>query len=115
MGTHLRSPHCVDILNNMPADLIIDERHVFPDGASFAHIRIWKVPKPVKGSRHDYKYSLAFVVDGRCVLRYDNERGKGDHRHWQDDESSYAFISIEKLLADFRDDVMRWRDENGAT
>lgn len=27
------------------------------------------------------KYSLARVADGACVLRYDNEAGKGDHRH----------------------------------
>ena len=105
----------VDIINNMPAELVIDERHPFPDGISFAHIRIWKVPQPVEGSGHCYKYSLVYVVEGRCVLRYDNERGKGDHRHWNDSETDYAFTSMEKLLADFRDDITRWRDENRTT
>ncbi len=93
----------------------MDERHPFPDGISFAHIRIWKVPQPVAGSLRHYKYSLAFVVEGNCVLRYDNERGKGDHRHWNGQEAPYAFVSMEKLLEDFRTDITRWRDENGST
>jgi len=24
---------------------------------------------------HDYKYALAYVVAGQCVIRYDNEAG----------------------------------------
>ena len=42
----------------MPAELVIDERHPFPDGISFAHIRIWKVPQPVEGSGHCYKADI---------------------------------------------------------
>ena len=103
------------MVDNMPAKLVIDERHPFPDGISFAHIRIWKVPYPVEGSEHHYKYSLVYVVKGRCVLRYDNERGKGDHRHWNDAESPYAFTNMSQLLADFREDIERWRDENRTT
>jgi hypothetical protein len=30
---------------------------------------------------HELWYRLALVVGGKCVLRYDNEAGKGDHRH----------------------------------
>lgn len=41
-------------------------------------------------------------------IRYDNERGKGDHRHFGEQEEDYAFTSIEKLLADFQSDVERW-------
>lgn len=44
--------------------------------------------------------SLALIVGGECVLRYDNERGKGDHRHFRDQESTYAFVSVEKLMDD---------------
>lgn len=69
----------------------------------------------MKGSGHRYKYSLVYVVEGRCVLRYDNEWGKGDHRHWNDTESPYIFTSMHQLLADFRDDITRWRDENRTT
>jgi hypothetical protein len=35
----------------------------------------------VRGSRHQYKYRLVLVVNDDCVLRYDNEAGKGDHKH----------------------------------
>ena len=35
------------------------------------------------------KYRLAFVVEEACVVRYDNERSKGDHRHYGDTEESY--------------------------
>lgn len=68
---------------------------------------IWVVPKAVPGSAHGYKYSLALIVDGECVLRYDNERGKGDHRHFRDQESTYAFVSMERLLDDFQAEVQR--------
>ncbi len=42
---------------------------------------IWRVPTPLRGSAHLFKYRLALIVDDVCVLRYDNEAGKGDHRH----------------------------------
>ena len=38
------------------------------------------------------------VVDGVCVLRYDNETGKGDRRHIKGAETSYAFTNCERLL-----------------
>ena len=62
---------------------------------------VWQVPNPVRGSGHDYKYRLALVVDGRCVLRFDNEAGKGDHYHIGDDEFPYRFESPRQLLTDF--------------
>lgn len=48
-------------------------------------------------------------VDGVCVLRYDNEAGKGDHRHLGKTEMQYAFTTIEQLYADFMSDVSSWR------
>jgi hypothetical protein len=75
-------------------------------------ILIWQVPQPVTGSAHDYKYSLAYIVDNVCVLRYDNEAGKGDHRHWGDKETPYRFTHINQLIRDFRSDIQRWNDEN---
>jgi hypothetical protein len=78
----------------------------------FAEIVLWKVPEPVKGSQHPYKYRLALVAEGICVLRYDNEAGKGDHRHIGDREIPYQFIGVDSLLADFRSDARRWLDEN---
>jgi hypothetical protein len=56
---------------------------------------------------------LAYVVNEVCVLWYDNEAGKGDHRHWGTKESEYRFSTPEKLLADFQRDIEWWSQENG--
>jgi Family of unknown function (DUF6516) len=61
------------------------------------------------GSNHPFKYRLALVVDGICVLRYDNEAGKGDHRHVDHEEQAYSFADTDTLLADFWRDVEEWR------
>jgi len=76
---------------------------------------LWQVPKPVAGSAHEFKYRLAYVVDGVRVLRYDNEAGKGDHRHVKGIETAYAFKTPEKLIADFQRDIARWNRENRNT
>jgi hypothetical protein len=52
------------------------------------------------------------VVSGKCVLRYDNETGKDDHRHFGRKEAAYRFKTPEKLLADFQRDIERWNHEN---
>ncbi|MGH8521362.1 MAG: toxin-antitoxin system TumE family protein [Gammaproteobacteria bacterium] len=88
------------------------KRRVIVAENAFAEIVAWKLPHPLPGSTHAYKYRLALIADGRCVLRYDNEMGKGDHRHRGSGEEPYGFSTIERLVADFFDDVTRWRDEN---
>jgi len=60
---------------------------------------------PVPPSEHPYKYRLAYVVNGKRIVGYDNERGKGDHRHRGKRDSPYAFLSPQQLIADFMDDV----------
>lgn len=92
----------------MAAELLINERHVL-DERAFVEIVIRRVPASVPGSAHEFKYRLAFVVDEICVLRYDNEAGKGDHRHVGDNESPYLFTTYDALLADFWKDVQSWR------
>ncbi len=96
-------------MNNMKAKELTRGRVVYSEHA-FAELVLWRLPGPLPGSAHPYKYRLAFVVDGVCVLRYDNESGKGDHRHVG--EQTYAFVSPEKLVADFKRDIARWNDEN---
>ncbi len=91
----------------MKAALLIDERHVLGVRA-FAELVVWRVPRPKRGSIHPFKYRLALVVDGVCVLRYDNEAGKGDHRHVLDKEQAYCFVDPDTLLADFWRDVEEW-------
>jgi hypothetical protein len=92
----------------MKAALVLRERHVIAEDA-FVEIVVWRIPQSVRGSTHRFKYRLALVVAGECVLRYDNEAGKGDHRHQGRTERAYAFRGYEELLADFWDDVERWR------
>ena len=92
----------------MPAELIDRSRTRFEDG-SFVDIVIWRVPRPVRGSAHNFKYRLAYVVGGMCVIRFDNEAGKGDHIHVGDQEHPYVFTSTETLLRDFRAAVLAWR------
>jgi hypothetical protein len=79
---------------------------------AFAELVLWRVPKPVAGSVHEFKYRLVYVVDGACVVRNDNETGKGDHRHFGEKEYAYAFQTPENLIADFERDIARWNREN---
>lgn len=98
----------------MKAVALLRTRLAFSE-TSFAELVIWKAPKPVAGSTHSFKYRLAYVVDGACVIRYDNEAGKGDHRHFGAEEYAYTFHTPEKLLADFERDIRRWNRENRRT
>ena len=84
----------------MRAELLIDERYIL-SGDTFVEIVIWRLPRPARGSMHRFKYRLALVEHGVCVLRYDNEAGKGGDRHVGDVEEPYDFSSPDALLADF--------------
>ena len=95
----------------MKAVALLRTRIAFSETA-FAELSIWKLPKPVAGSTHSFKYRLAYVVNSVCVVRYDNEAGKGDHRHFGAEEIAYSFQTPEKLVADFERDRMRWNREN---
>jgi hypothetical protein len=79
---------------------------------AFAELALWQLAAPMPGSSHRFKYRLAYVVRGACVLRYDNEAGKGDHRHYAGKESAYAFAGPDKLIAAFQADIARWNREN---
>ncbi len=98
-------------MSNMKASLVARNRIVYAENA-FAELVLWKVPAPVSGSAHGFKYRLAYVVNGVCVVRYDNEVGKGDHRRFGDTESKYSFTTPEALLAAFERDIARWNREN---
>jgi hypothetical protein len=63
-------------------------------------------------SARAFMYRLAYVVRGECVLRYDNEVGKGDHRHFGKKKSVYAFTTPDQLITDFQKDIARWNHEN---
>lgn len=45
------------------------------------------------------------MASGACVVGYDNERGKGDHRYLGTVESPYQFVNVATLLEDFLQDA----------
>ncbi len=67
----------------------------------FADVAIWEVAHPIAGSTHAFKYRLALVVDDVCMLRFDNETGKGDHKHVGLDQAPYTFVSLSRLIDAF--------------
>lgn len=91
----------------MKAVLLLRERQVLTE-TSFVELIVWWVPQPLPGSTHDFKYSLALIVDGICILRYDNEAGKGDHKHVNGREVRYRFTDLRTLQMDFWTDVETW-------
>jgi len=66
---------------------------------------IWHVPVPVDPSRHHVKYRLVYIVEGVRVVGYDNERGKGDHKHVRNLELDGVFVDAATLIQDFLRDV----------
>ena len=96
----------------MKVTLIIRRRIVF-GSHDFAEAVVWKVPEPVPPNQHYFKYSLVYIVMGQRVIGFDNERGKGDHRHDDGIESEYRFQSIDQLLTDFAEAIEQWRKTHG--
>jgi len=92
----------------MEAEAIIDDEYPVSSSA-VAYIVVWKLPRHLPGSRHPYKYRLSLVDDGVNILRYDNEAGKGDHRHWGRREFAYDFVDLEQLQLDFWKEVEEWQ------
>jgi hypothetical protein len=102
------------MITDMKASELLRTRITYTEFA-FAELVLWQLPQPVADSSHRYKYRLAYVAHGVCVVRYDNESGKGDHRHCGAIEGSYSFTTPEKLIADFQRDIARWNNENRHT
>ena len=90
------------------AERIFSDKTVLPDGG-IVEMVIWRVPQPVPPTTHGLKYRLFYGMDGERIVGYDNERGKGDHKHVNGRESLYRFVSVEKLVADFLADVEKAR------
>ena len=95
----------------MDAELLLKRRVTMAD-VLFAELVIWRVPRPLAGSSHSYKYRLALVANGVCVLRYDNEAGKGDHVHRLSRQYDYHFVDVDTLLSDFHLETEKWINEH---
>jgi hypothetical protein len=94
-------------MQHMKATLLVRSKEVRDDGA-IEEVVIWSLPERLPPSEHSFKYRLFYGRPGENRVRYDNERGKGDHRHVNDQELAYVFESLDKLLDDFDRDVENW-------
>jgi hypothetical protein len=96
----------------MKARLILDTKTILTDGRIIQR-KIWKLPQKAEGRLHALKYRLYCGKSGNTIVRYDNETGKGDHRHVGADEmeSVYVFVSLVQLLIDFDADIEKLSGE----
>lgn len=93
----------------MKATLVFHSKSADADG-SITEIRIWKVPV-TEHTPFGFKYSLVYAEHGVRIVGYDNERGKGDHRHYDGEETTYIYADVDTLIRDFRADVAQWRGD----
>ena len=90
----------------MKATLLYRNKRRLDSGAIVEEV-VWKLPQSDSERPHGYQYRLVYIGKGRRLVGYDNERGKGDHRHYGDHEEPYSFTTVAQLLADFRADVKK--------
>lgn len=91
------------------AALILSRKTVYDDG-SIVQVRVWSVAAPVPPSENRYKYSLFYGRHGERIVGYDNEKGKGDHKHIRGQEVPVRFETIERLIDEFFTDVAAVRE-----
>jgi len=95
----------------MRAKLIYHEKFIYADGA-IREMVLWKLPNKNSDRPHGLKYRLYYgLSDGTCIVRYDNESGKGNHKHIKGKEKSYQFKDVETLVADFLEEIEKARKE----
>lgn len=92
------------------AILLVSEKTSYPDGTIMQMV-VWSLPRSDLERPHGFKYLLFFGLRGKRLVGYDNERGKGDHKHIGPFEVPYEFQSLPRLFADFEDDVRRARNK----
>lgn len=93
------------------ATLLLHEKVVLPD-ESIMEIVLWRLPQRTPERPHGLKYRLYYGRKGVCLVRYDNETGKGDHKHVRGRETPYEFESVEQLRSDFERDVKAVGDKH---
>ena len=94
----------------MRTQLIMHEK-INDIAGNTVEIKIWQLPLSSVDKPHGYRYSLAYVVNDRRVIGYDNGEGKGDHRHYGDREEPYRFLNIDRLINDFYEDIRRYKTD----
>ena len=99
------------MMQYMKAALLARTKEVRDDGA-IVEVVIWQLQEPLAPCLHDFKYRLYYGCAGVDRVRFDNERGKGDHRHVGSSELPYAFDGVDRLIDDFIEEVERWKREH---
>ncbi|WJR67640.1 DUF6516 family protein [Neorhizobium sp. CSC1952] len=89
-----------------PATLILD-RKLFLENGAILQMKVWRLSAPSGERPHGLKYSLFYGRPGERIIGYDNEQGKGDHRHYRGREEGYRFTTLEQMILDFEEDVRR--------
>jgi len=84
----------------MQATKLFHDKATLPDG-SIVEMTIWQLATANPERPHGLKYSLYYGRADKRVVGYDNERGKGDHKHIGEREMRYRFVSVEQLVAVF--------------
>ena len=88
---------------------LIKHVKVREDTGNIIELKMWQVmPSPDKP--HGYKYSLAYIANGKRVIGYDNAEGKGDHRHYGEKIEPYKFKDLRNLTEDFYNDIERYKE-----
>ena len=97
--------------NTTRATLLLHEKVVLADGA-IVELIIWRLARATPDRRDGLKYRLYFGRGRKCLVRYDNEAGKGDHRRLKGREEPYRFVSVAKLRRDFEADIHKYGGNN---
>jgi hypothetical protein len=87
----------------MKAHCIFSKKRPHADG--MIEMVIWQLPSADAERPHGLKYRLVYIVAGKRQVGYDNEKGKGDHKHIDGREIKYSFVTVDQLIADFLTDV----------
>jgi len=92
----------------MKASLI---RHIkgVDELGNIIEVKMWEITVPTAERPHRYKYSLVYIVNEVRVIGYDNAEGRGDHRHYRDEERPYHFKGLSQLAADFYEDIEKFK------
>ena len=80
------------------------------ESGNIIEAKMWQV-MPSADKPHGYKYSLAYIVNGKRVIGYDNGEGKGDHRHCGKKVEPYQFKDLRTLTKDFYKDIEKYKEK----
>ena len=87
------------------AKLVAKDKFELANGCR-VELVVWELPEKTRDRPHGYKYRLYYGDnEGNCIVRYDNETGKGDHKHIGNKELPYCFVNIDTLFSDFEYDI----------